>query len=121
MNKLNIELSTNNLMLYHFLQRFVYQYFTLFSVNKDHPALRELTNRWYYNLFYNEYFSNIPQTHIVSYEILDNKNLDINVVTPLYSVIFKIDLNKDIYNCVTLIDNDNTIENLNIFNIDYKF
>ena len=47
MTKFKLQFNTNDMILYHLIQRFVYQYHSLFSINKTHPSLDDLTQLWY--------------------------------------------------------------------------
>lgn len=62
----------------------------------------------------------MPNSVIVDYEIKDNKELFIVIVAPLYYKSFTISLDKDIHTCVNYTDNENSINDLNIFSIDYE-
>jgi hypothetical protein len=121
MNILKVNMSTNEMVIYHLIQRFVYQYHSLFSQDKRHPSLNDFTNRWYIRIFLdNPYFNTLQNTVLIDYEIQENKNLLIVLRAPLYYQSFLVSLEKDIYTCVTLTDNEGTKENINIFTIQYE-
>lgn len=121
MTKLKLNFNTTDMILYHLLQRFIYQYHSLFSRNKNHPSLDDLTALWFYNIFTNnEYFSKMPNSVLVDYEIKENKDLFIVVRAPLYYRSYHISLDKNINSCVKYNDNENSIPELNIFSIEYE-
>lgn len=80
----------------------------------------DLTQLWFLKLFYdNPYFQNMPNSVLVNYEIRENKDLFIVVRAPLYYKSFLVLLDKDINSCVTYTDNETSITDINLFNIDY--
>ena len=84
MTKIKLQMNTNDMILYHLIQRFVYQYHSLFSKYKTHPSLDDLTQLWFLKIFYdNPYFQNMPNSVLVNYEIQENK--DLLVVSKLQS------------------------------------
>lgn len=121
MGNFKAQLNTNDLITYHLIQRFVYQYHSLFSSRKNHPSLIEFTQLWFLKIFVeNAYFSNLQNSYLINYEIMENKDLLIVLRAPLYYQSFLVSLDKDIYTCVTYTDNENKIENVNLFSIDYE-
>ncbi len=81
----------------------------------------DLTRLWYTKLFYeNPYFQNMPNSVLLDYEIRENKDLLIVVRAPLYYKSFLVSLEKDIKTCVTYVDNEGTISDLDIFSIEYE-
>ena len=93
MTKFKLQFNTNDMILYHLIQRFVYQYHSLFSINKAHPSLDDLTQLWYLKIFYdNPYFQNMPNSVLVNYEVKENKDLLIVVRAPLYYKSFLVSL-----------------------------
>lgn len=120
MNKVKLQINTNDMILYHLLQRFIYQYHSLFSRNKIHPSMDDLTRLWYLKIFLeNSYFQNMPNSVLVNYEIKENKDLLIVVRAPLYYKTFEISLDKDIKSCVSYTDNDVTLNDIDLFSIEY--
>lgn len=120
MNNLKLQFNTNDMILFHLIQRFVYQYHSLFSKYKNHPALDDLTKLWFFKLFLdNSYFQNMPNSLLVNYEIKDDKNLLIVVRAPLYYKSFLVNLDKEINTCIDYTDNNESIQDLNIFSIEY--
>jgi hypothetical protein len=121
MNRLKVPITTTELILYHLLQRFIYQYHSLFSTRKNHPSLNDLTQLWFLKIFVeNTYFTNLQNSFLINYEILENKDLIIVVRAPLYYKTFLVSLDKEITSCVTYTDNNGNIEDINIFSIDYE-
>ena len=60
MENLKVELTTTDLIFYHLLQRFVYQYHTLFADRRNHPSMSDLTQLWFNKIFVdNPYFQNL--------------------------------------------------------------
>lgn len=120
MNKVKLQINTNDMILYHLLQRFIYQYHSLFSRNKNHPSMDDLTKLWYLKIFLeNPYFQNMPNSVLVNYEIKENKDLLIVVRAPFYYKTFEISLDKDIKSCVSYTDNDVTLNDIDLFSIEY--
>ena len=120
MTKFKLQFNTNDMILYHLIQRFVYQYHSLFSINKAHPSLDDLTQLWYLKIFYdNPYFQNMPNSVLVNYEVKENKDLLIVVRAPLYYKSFLVSLDKGIKSCVTYIDNEGTTPEVDIFSLEY--
>lgn len=121
MNKLKIQLSTNELIIFHLIQRFIYQYHTMFSTRSNRLEISEFTQLWFLRIFVeNPYFKNLQNSYLIDYQILENKDLIIVVRSPLNYKSFLISLDTDIYNCVTYTDNENKLQNINIFSIDYE-
>jgi len=121
MNKLKIQLSTNELIIFHLIQRFIYQYHTMFSTRSNRLDINEFTQLWFLRIFVeNPYFKNLQNSYLIDYQILENKDLIIVVRSPLNYKSFLISLDTDIYNCVTYTDNENKLQNINIFSIDYE-
>jgi hypothetical protein len=121
MAKIKLSMTTNDMILYHLLQRFIYQYHSLFSVNKNHPSLDDLTQLWFLKIFYeNPYFQNMPNSVLVNYEVKENKDLLIVVRAPLYYKTFLVSLDKEIKSCVTYVDNEGTIPDVNLFDIEFE-
>lgn len=121
MTKINLKMNTNDMILYHLVQRFVYQYHSLFSVHKKHPSLDELTQLWFIKLFVdNPYFKNMSNSLLIDYEIKENKDLLIVVRGALFYKSFLVSLDKEIKSCVTYIDNQGTTEDVDIFSIEYE-
>lgn len=122
MPNVKLKINTNDMILYHLIQRFVYQYHSLFSINKNHPSLDDLTRLWFIKLFLdNPYFQNMPNSVLINYEVQENKDLLIVVRAPLYYKTFQISLEKDIHSCVTYIDNEGNTSDVNLFSIEYTF
>lgn len=120
MNKIQLQFNTSDAILYHLLQRFVYQYHSLFSINKTHPALTDLTNLWFFKIFIdNPYFQNMPNSVLINYEIQENKDLLIVIRAPLYYKTFLVSLDKEIYSCIDYTDNQGTHKDLNLYSIEY--
>jgi uncharacterized UPF0160 family protein len=120
MKKITLSINTNDLILYHLLQRFVYQYHSLFSKNPNHPSLEDLTKLWFIKLFIdNQYFQNMPNSVLVNYQINENKDLLIVVRAPMYYKSFLVSLDKDIKSCITYTDNEGSESDLDLFSIDY--
>lgn len=118
---LKLQMNTNDMILYHLLQRFIYQYHSLFSQHKEHPALKEFTGLWFIKLFVdNQYFKNMSQSLLIDYEVKENKDLMVVVRAPLYYKTFYVSIDKDIKSCVKVIDNQTTTENVDIFDIEYE-
>ena len=114
------KLSVSELVLFHLVQRFVYQYYTLFSVNKSHGSLEDLTKLWFIKLFVNnDYFQNMPSSYLVDYEIDKDKNLLIVFRGPLIYHSFFVFLDRPIDSCVKYVNNEISEENVNIFSIEY--
>jgi hypothetical protein len=121
MTKIKLQFNTNDMILYHLLQRFVYQYHSLFSKYKEHPSLDDLTQLWFLKIFYdNPYFQNMPNAVLVNYEVKENKDLLVVVRAPLYYKSFLVSLDKDINTCVTYTDNDGSTPDVNLFNIEFE-
>lgn len=121
MNKLKLNMNTNDMIIYHLLQRFIYQYHSLFSVHKNHPSLEDLTQLWFIKIFIdNDYFNKLSNSVLINYEIRETKDLLIVIRAPLYYKTFFVSLDKDIKSCVTLTDNEGTIEDVDLFSIDYE-
>jgi hypothetical protein len=120
MSQFKVQLNTNDLILFHLVQRLVYQYHTLFSERKNHPTTVELTKLWFDKIFFtNPYFQNMPNTYLLDFEIRENKDLLIVFRGPLTYRTFYLSLDKDISECITYVDNESKFENINIFNIEY--
>jgi hypothetical protein len=82
----------------------------------------DLTSLWFIKIFLdNPYFQSMPNSVLINYEIQDNKNLLIVVRAPLYYKTFQVDLDKDITSCITYIDNEEKISDINLFSIEYTF
>jgi hypothetical protein len=62
----------------------------------------------------------MPNSVLLDYEIRENKDLLIVVRAPLYYKSFLVSLEKDIKTCVTYVDNEGTIPDLDIFSIEYE-
>jgi hypothetical protein len=62
----------------------------------------------------------MPNSVLLDYEIRENKDLLIVVRAPLYYKSFLVSLEKDIKTCVTYVDNEGTITDLDIFSIEYE-
>jgi hypothetical protein len=121
MTKIKLQLNTNDMILYHLIQRFVYQYHSLFSKYKTHPSLDDLTQLWFLKIFYdNSYFQNMPNSVLVNYEIQDDKDLLIVVRAPLYYKSFLVSLDKEINTCITYTDNEGSVVDVNLFDIEYE-
>ena len=121
MEKLKVELTTTDLIFYHLLQRFVYQYHTLFADRRNHPSMSDLTQLWFNKIFVdNPYFQNLQNSLLVNYEIQENKNLLIVLRAPLYYRSFLVSLDKDINSCITYADNEGTKTDINLFSIEYQ-
>jgi hypothetical protein len=121
MQKIKLQLNTNDMILYHLLQRFIYQYHSLFSQHKTHPAMSEFTQLWFIKLFVdNQYFKTMSQSLLIDYDIKENKDLFIVVRAPLFYKSFLVSLEKDIKSCITFTDNEGTTEDLDIFSIEYE-
>lgn len=121
MNKLKLGFNTSDMILYHLLQRLVYQYHSLFSAHRKHPSMDDLTSLWFYKLFgENSYFEKMPNAILINYEIKENKDLLIVVRAPLYYKTFLVSLEKDIKNCITYTDNEGTINDVDLFSIEYE-
>jgi len=121
MSKIKLKFNTNDMIIYHLIQRFVYQYHSLFSINPKHPSMDDLTRMWYSKLFFdNPYFQHMPNSVLVDYEIRENKDLLIVVRAPLYYKSFLVSLEKDIKSCVTYVDNEGSVPDLDIFSIEYE-
>jgi hypothetical protein len=121
MAKLKLGFNTSDMILHHLIQRFVYQYHSLFSQNKTHPSMDDLTALWFYKLFAdNSYFNNMPNSVLINYDIKENKDLLIVVRAPLYYKTFLVSLDKDIKSCITYVDNEGTVEDVDIFSIEYE-
>lgn len=119
--KVKLQFNTTDMILYHLLQRLIYQYHSLFSINKTHPSLDDLTRMWYFKIFFeNPYFQNMPNSLLVDYEIKENKDLLIVVRAPLYYKSFLVSLDKNIKECVTYTDNNGVIPDVDIFSIEYE-
>lgn len=122
MVKLKLQMNTNDMIIYHLLQRFIYQYHSLFSIHKNHPSLEELTQLWFLKIFVNnDYFNNLPNSVLLDYEIKENKDLVIILRAPLYYKSFQVSLDKSINTCVTYTDNETSTPDVNFFNIEYEF
>lgn len=122
MNKVKLQMNTNDMILYHLIQRFVYQYHSLFSKNKSHPALEDLTNLWFFKIFIdNPYFQNMPNSVLVNYEIKENKDILIVVRAPFYYKSFSVNLDRDIKSCVDYTDNNGSETELDLFSIEFLF
>jgi hypothetical protein len=81
----------------------------------------DLTALWYIKIFSdNSYFNNMPNSVIVEYNILENKDLSIVIKAPLYIKTFLVSLDKEMKSCVTYTDYEETIENVDIFSIEYE-
>lgn len=120
MNNLKLEFNTNDMIIYHLIQRMVYQYHSLFAKYKNHPALEDLTRLWFLKLFLdNPYFQNMSNSILINYEIKEDKNLLIVIRAPLYYKTFTINLDKDINSCVDYTDNNESISDLNLFSIEF--
>jgi len=118
---IKLQMNTNDMILYHLLQRFIYQYHSLFSQHKTHPAMKDFTALWFIKLFVdNQYFKSMSNSLLVDYEIKENKDLIVVVRAPLYYKTFVVSLEKDIKSCVKFTDNEGTIEDMDIFSIDYE-
>jgi len=109
------------MILYHLLQRFVYQYHSLFSTRKNHPSTDDLTALWFIRIFNdNPYFNNMPNAVLVDYEIKENKDLLIVVRAPLFYKSFLVSLDKDIRSCITYVDNEGSTDNVDLFSLEYE-
>ena len=114
-------MNTNDMIIYHLLQRFVYQYHSLFSLHKNHPSLEDLTQLWFIKIFIdNDYFNKLSNSVLINYEIRENKDILIVIRAPLYYKSFLVSLDKEIKSCITLTDNDGTLEEVDLFSIDYE-
>ena len=121
MTKLKLSMNTHDMIVYHLLQRFIYQYHSLFSKNKGHLNLIEFTQLWFIKIFIdNPYFNNLQNSVLINYEIKDNKDLLIVIVSPLQYKSFLVSLDQDIKSCVTYTDNEETINDVDIFSIEYE-
>ena len=121
MKKITLDLNTNDLIIYHLLQRFVYQYHSLFSKNLNHPSLEDLTKLWFIKIFIdNPYFQNLPNSVLVNYQINENKDLLIVIRAPLYYKSFLVSLTKDIKSCITYTDNEGSETDIDLFSIEYQ-
>jgi hypothetical protein len=121
MPNLKLNLNTSDMILYHLLQRFVYQYHSLFSNRKTHAALEDLTQLWFIKIFTdNPYFHSMSQSVLVNYEIQENKDLLIVVRAPLYYLSFLISLDKDIKTCTTITTNEGSVSDMNLFTIEFE-
>ena len=121
MVKLNLSMNTNDMIIYHLLQRFVYQYHSLFSTHRNHPSLDDFTQLWFIRIFVdNDYFNKLPNSVLINYEIRENKDLLIVLRGPLYYKSFLVSLDKDIKSCITLTDNEGSIEDVDLFSINYE-
>lgn len=121
MTRLKLNFNTSEMILYHLLQRFVYQYHSLFSTRKNHPSMDDLTALWYLRIFSdNSYFNNMPNAVLVNYEIKENKDLLIVVRAPLFYKSFLVSLDKDIRTCITYVDNEGSTDNVDLFSIEYE-
>lgn len=121
MVKLKLNMNTNDMIIYHLLQRFVYQYHSLFSLHKNHPSLEDLTQLWFIKIFIdNDYFNKLSNSVLINYEIRENKDILIVIRAPLYYKSFLVSLDKEIKSCITLTDNDGTLEEVDLFSIDYE-
>ena len=120
MSQFKVQLNTNDLILFHLVQRLVYQYHTLFAERRNHPTTVELTKLWFDKIFFtNPYFQNMSNTYLLDFEIRENKDLLIVFRGPLTYRTFYLSLDKDISECITYVDNESKFENINIFNIEY--
>ena len=114
-------MNTNDMILYHLIQRLVYQYHSLFSIHRKHPSLDDLTQLWFIKLFIdNSYFKNMSNSILIDYEVKENKDLLIVVRAPLFYKSFLVSLDKEIKSCITYIDNQGTTEDVDIFSIEYE-
>ena len=114
-------MTTNDMILYHLLQRFIYQYHSLFSQHKTHPAIKDFTALWFIKLFVdNQYFKNMSNSLLIDYDIKENKDLQIVVRGPLFYKSFLVSLDKEINTCITFTDNEGSTEDVNIFSIEYE-
>lgn len=121
MKKITLSLNTNDLIIYHLLQRFVYQYHSLFSKNPKHPSLEDLTKLWFVKIFIdNPYFQNLSTSVLVNYQINENKDLLIVLRAPLYYESFLVSLDKDIKSCITYTNNEGSETDIDLFSIDYQ-
>jgi hypothetical protein len=121
MKKITLQLNTNDLIIYHLIQRFVYQYHSLFSKNPNHPSLEDLTKLWFIKIFIdNPYFQNLPNSVLVNYQINENKDLLIVIRAPLYYKSFLVSLTKDIKSCITYTDNEGSESDIDLFSIEYQ-
>ena len=121
MKKITLQINTNDLIIYHLIQRFVYQYHSLFSKNPNHPALEDLTKLWFIKIFIdNPYFQNLPNSVLVNYQINENKDLLLVLRAPMYYKSFLISLEKDIKSCITYTDNEGSESDIDLFSIDYQ-
>lgn len=117
---MKVKLSVSELVLFHLVQRFVYQYHTLFSVHKTHGALEDLTKLWFIKIFVNnDYFQNMPNSYLVDYEIDQFKNLLIVFRGALTYHSFYVSLDKPINSCVKYANNEFSEDDINIFSIEY--
>jgi hypothetical protein len=118
MTKIILKINTNDMILYHLIQRLVYQYHSLFSTHINHPSLDELTLLWFIKLFVdNPYFKNMSNSILIDYEVKENKDLLIVVRAPLYYKSFLVSLDKEIKSCITYTDNEGVVHDLYIFSI----
>jgi hypothetical protein len=121
MTKIKLGFNTSDMIMYHLLQRFVYQYHSLFSIHKNHPSLEELTQLWFIKIFIdNPYFTHMPNSVLIDYEIKEDKSLLIVIRAPLYYKSFLVSLDKDIKSCITYVDNEGTTEDVDLFSIEYE-
>lgn len=119
-NNFKLPFSTTDMITFHLVQRFAYQYHSLFSKYKNHPALEDLTKLWFVKLFIeNEYFQNMPNSILINYEIKEDKNLLIVIRAPLYYKTFLVDLDKEINSCVEYTDNHESLKDMNLFSVEY--
>jgi hypothetical protein len=121
MGKFKVPMATSEFILYHLLQRFVYQYHSLFTTRLNHPSMVDLTQLWFIKIFVeNPYFQGLQNSILINYEILENKNLLIVVRAPLYYKSFLVSLDKDIRACITYTDNEGSIPDIDLFSIEYE-
>ena len=121
MEKFKVPMATSELILYHLLQRFVYQYHSLFATRTNHPSMADLTQLWFMKIFVdNSYFQGLQNSLLINYEIQENKNLLIVVRAPLYYKSFLVSLDKDIRSCITYTDNEGTVPGIDLFSIEYE-
>jgi hypothetical protein len=121
MTKLKLNMNTHDMIVYHLLQRFIYQYHSLFAIHKNHPNLEELTQLWFIKIFSdNPYFNSLQNSILINYEIKEDKDLLIVLVSPLHYKSFLVSLNKNINSCVTYTDNEGTTSDIDIFSIEYE-
>jgi len=120
MNNIVVELSTSNMVIFHSLQRMVYQYHSMFSSRGVDNYNSELIDAWYKRIFDdNDNFKFDGGQRLSKYELRERK-LIITIIQPFYHRDFIIDLDKPINSCVTIIGEEGSLSDVNIFSIQYK-